>query len=93
VYGNSCLKWFSLSLSPGSRGRVSASLTWLFNHIQDGLSTGIFIVLEPDNTVILILVGTIHCILASVLWDEGGENRRMKNRSIPRRWGLSQPLS
>lgn len=63
----------------GARG-PRASLTWLFYHIQDGLSTGVFIVLESDDTVILILVGAIHCILAGVLWKRG-EHERMKKIS------------
>lgn len=64
---------------PGGRARASrGSLTRLFYHIQDGLSTGVFIVLEPDDTVIFILVGAIHCILASVLWKRGRDEKMKK---------------
>lgn len=86
--GTGCLIW---SHSPSGKGRdPRGSLTWLFYHIQNGLSTGVFIVLESDDTVILILVGTIHSILASVLWERRKDGR-MKNRSVPERW--SHPKS
>lgn len=59
---------------PGGRARgPQGSLTWLFYHIQDGLPTGVFIVLESDDTVILILVCTIHGIPATVPWGAGEE--------------------
>lgn len=36
---------------------------WLFNKIEEGLSIGIFIILEVLNTVILILVAAVHGVL------------------------------
>ena len=57
--GSCCLQ----CRAAGSRG----SRTWLFYHAGRGLSTGVFTVLESDDTVFLILIGTVHHILASVL--------------------------
>lgn len=61
----------------GARG-PQGPLTWLFYHIQDRLSAGVFKVLESDDTVIFVLVGTIHCILAGVLWERGKDGRMKK---------------
>lgn len=45
-------------------------LTWLFNKIEEGLSTGVFIILEVLNTVILILVAAVHGVLLVKDWGE-----------------------
>lgn len=79
---------------PGGRARGAwGSLTWLFYHIQDGLSTGVFIVLEYDDTVILILVGAIHCILASVRWKRGEDERMRKIGQFLEDGFISEPYS
>lgn len=64
----------NIVFSPRGKDGALSSLTWFFYHIQDGLPTGVFIVLESDNTVFLIFIGTIHCIFSRVLWSAEGQN-------------------
>lgn len=52
------------------------SLTWLFNHVEDRLATGILVVLKTYNTVILILVSTVHGIFPLVTYKKGAQKRK-----------------
>lgn len=46
---------------------LAQQLTWLLNDIENGFPAGVLIVLEPHHTVVLILVGAVHCIFAFVI--------------------------
>lgn len=50
------------------------NLTWLFDHKQDGLTTGLFIVLEALDTVVLVFIGAVDCIFVMEDWCWEGEN-------------------
>ncbi len=54
----------TLSLCPIS------PLTWFFNKIEEGFSTGVLIILEVLNTVVLILVAAVHWVLLMKDWRE-----------------------